>query len=119
VPNLIEQFAALIRSGTGIWFEIVGEKRRTLLVEHLENEAIRKLDGGQPLAYSFYKNRVANESKHRPVRCPNRSDYIGDKASIGEPRMNRRHDRLVRSGSFFTPVIRYKVFHYQLRRGWN
>ena len=100
----------------GIWLEIVGEKRCTVLVEDLENEAIGKLDSGQSLANSFYKNRVANESKNRPVRRANSGDNVGDKAAIGEPRMNRRHDRLVRCSRFFTPVIRPKVFADQFWR---
>ena len=93
-----------------IWLEIVGEKRCTVLVEDLENEAIGKLDSGQSLANSLYKNRVANESKKRPVRSANSGDNVGYKAVIGEPGMNRRHDRLLRCSRFFTPVIRPKVF---------
>ena len=100
-----------------IWLEIVGEKRCTVLVEDLENEAIGKLDSGQSLANSLYKNRVANESKKRPVRRANSGDNVGYKAVIGEPGMNRRHDRLLRCSRFFTPVIRPKVFADQFWRG--
>src|SRR5262245_10358297 len=86
--NLAEQLAALRRSGMGIRFEIVGEKRRPLLVQDLENEAIGKLDRGQSLANSFYKDRVADESKNRPLGRANSGDNVGDEAAIGEPWMD-------------------------------
>src|SRR6516164_5694872 len=99
-----------------VWLKIIREERCTLLVEDLENEAIGKLDGGQSLTNSFYKNRVANESKNRPVRRANRGDNVSDDASIGEPGMDRGHDWLVRCQRFFAPVIRPKLFAYQFRR---
>src|SRR5215469_4159205 len=94
----------------GIWFEIISEKRRPLLVQDLENEAIRKLDGGQSLANSFYKDRIANESKDRPIGRTNRGNNVRDEAAIGESWMDRGHDRLIRCNCFFTPLICPKVF---------
>src|SRR5262245_23482441 len=94
--NLGEQLGALRRSGTGIWFEVICEERCPLLVEDLENEAIGKLDSGQSLANSFYKDRVANESKDRPIGRVNRGDNVCDEAAIGEPWMDRGDDRLIR-----------------------
>src|SRR6476469_3574918 len=102
-----------------IWLELVREKRCTLLVEDLENEVIGKLDSGQSLANSLYKNRVADESKKGPVRGPNSGDNVGYKAVVGEPGMNRGYNRLIRSNRFFTPVIRPKVFADHLWRGGN
>src|SRR5215218_4861767 len=97
----------------GIWLEIVGEKRRTVLVEDLKNEMIGKLDRGQSLTNSFYEDRVANESKNCPVRRAHSGDNVGDQAPIGEPRMDRRHYGLVRCSGFFTPLIRPEVFVYE------
>ena len=90
--------------------------RCSLLVEDLKNESIGKFDGGQSLANSFYKNGVANESKNRAVRRPNSGDNVGDETAIGEPRMNRGYDRLVRCSRFFTPVTRPKVLADQFGR---
>jgi len=80
--NVANECLCGVRNGIRIRFEIIAEKRGTVLIDNLTLRLIGEIDRGKPTPDAFDQDLDTDESDRRLIRSTNCTNEVGNEPVV-------------------------------------